>query len=111
VQGPEQGGHYSLGQEHYNLVQELEHYSLFLERCNLVPPGDCSLVLVLEQEHCSLEQGHYTLVQVLMQVHCSLALTSCHVEEGHSQEDRRFACRTIQGLEQEGMFLVLVASR
>ena len=101
--------HYSLGQEHCNLVQELEHYSLFLERCNLVLPGDCSLVQV--QVGCSLEQGHYTLVQVLMQVHCSLALTSCHVGEGHLQEDRRFACRTIQGLEQVGIFLVLVASR
>ena len=102
MQGPELVGHYSL-------VQELEHYSLFLERRNLVLPGDCSLVLV--QVDCSLEQGHYTLVQVLMQAHCSLALTSCHVEEGHLQEDRRFACRTIQGLEQVGMFLVLVAFR
>jgi len=111
VQGPEQEGHYSLGQEHYNLVQELEHYSLFLEHCDLVLPGDCSLVLVLVQEHCSLEKGHYMLVQVVMQVHCSLALTNCHVEEGHLQEDRRFACRTIQGLEQVVIFLVLVASR
>ena len=99
--------HYRLGQEHCNLVQELEHCSLFLERCNLVLPGDCSLV----QVGCSLERGHYTSVQVLMQVHCSLALTSCHVEEGHLQEDRRFACRTIQGPEQVGIFLVLVASR
>ena len=89
------------------MVQELEHYSLFLERCNLVLLVDCSFVLV----DCSLEQGHHMLVQVLMQVHCSLALTSCHVEEGHLQEDRRFACRPIQGLEQVGMLLVLVASR
>ena len=101
--------HYSLGQEHCNLVQELEHCSLFLERCNLVLLGDCSLVQV--QVGCSLEQGHYTSVQVLMQVHCSLALTSYHVEEGHLQEDRRFACRPIRVLEEVEIFLVLVASR
>ena len=106
VQGPELVGHYSLGQEHYNLVQELEHYSLCLERCNLVLLGNCSLVPV----DCSLEQGHYTLVQVLMQAHCSLALTSYHVEEGHLQGGRRFACKTVQGLEQVEMVLVLVAS-
>ena len=109
MQGPGQVGHYSLGPEHRNLVQELEHYSLFLERCNLVLQGDCSLVLVLERY--SLEQGHYTLVLVLVQVHCSLALRSCHIEEGHSQEGRRFACRTVQELEQVGIFLALVVSR
>ena len=48
--------HYSLGQEHCNLVQALEHCSLFLERCNLVLPGDCSLVQV--QVGCSLGKGH-----------------------------------------------------
>ena len=96
-------------QEHCKLVQELEHYSLFLERWNLVLPGNCSLLLV--QEHCSLEQVHHMLVQVLMKVHCSLVLMNCHVEEGHLQEGRRFACRPIQVLEEVGIFLALVASR
>lgn len=107
MQGPGQVGHYSLGQEHCNLGQELEHYSLFLEHCNSVPQEDCSLVL----ERCSLEQVHYTLELVLVQGRCSLALRSCHVEEGHLQEDRRFACRTTQGLEQVEIFLVLVVFR
>ena len=98
MQGLELEWHYSLEQEHCNLVQELEHYSLFLERCNLVLLGNCSLLLV--QKHCSLEQ-----------VHCSLVLMSCHVEEGHLQEDRRFACRPIRVLEEVEIFLVLVASR
>jgi len=107
VQGPGQVGHYSLGQEHCYLGQELEHYSLFLEHCNSVRQEDCSLVL----ERCSLEQVHYTLELVLVQGRCSLALRSCHVEEGHLQEDRRFACRTTQGLEQVEIFLVLVVFR
>ena len=52
---------------------------------------DCSLVMVMGR--------------------CSLTPMSCHVEEGRLQEDRRFACRPVQELEQVGIVPVLEESR